>query len=69
MTTLLLVVGYTSMAQEGLTGGPTPPPPPPPSIPSLPGLVVPIDENIVLLLILGMVTGVIYYVRNRASKA
>ncbi|WP_299767010.1 hypothetical protein [uncultured Dokdonia sp.] len=67
MTTFLLVVGYTSIAQEVVTGGPNPPPPPPTpgSIPGLPGLVVPIDENLIILLILGVITGIVYLLRNR----
>lgn len=71
MTVLLLAVGYTSLAQEVVTGGPTPPPPPPAGerIPSLPGLAVPIDENIMMLLLLGAITGIVYFLRNRISKA
>lgn len=71
MTTLLHVVGYASIAQEVVTGGPTPPPPPPAGerIPGLPGLVVPIDENLMILLVLGVITGIVYLLRNRLSKA
>ncbi len=68
MTTIMFVVGYASMAQEVVTGGPSPPPPPS-AIPSLPGLVVPIDENIVILLIAGLLAGVIYFYKRRPSEA
>ena len=74
MTTSLLVVGYASIAQEVVTGGgPMPPPPPAPGermgIPSLPGLAVPIDENIMILVALGLLVGVVYFFKNRFSKA
>ncbi len=72
MTTFLLVVTYTSIAQEVVTGGGPMPPPPPPAgerIPSLPGLAVPIDENIVILAVLGLLVGVVYFLKNRFSKA
>ncbi|WP_299210881.1 hypothetical protein [uncultured Dokdonia sp.] len=71
-TAVLLVVTYASTAQEAVTGGPMPPPPPAPGrmgIPSLPGLAVPIDENILVLLVLGLLAGIVYFVRNRFSKA
>jgi hypothetical protein len=72
MTTLLLVVTYASIAQEVVKGGPMPPPPPMPGgrmIPSLPGLAVPIDENIMILVTLGLLVGVGYFFKNRFSKA
>ena len=75
MTTFLLVVTYASIAQEVVTGGgPMPPPPPAPGgdrmgIPSLPGLAVPIDENIMILVALGLLIGVVYFFKNRFSKA
>ncbi|GGG37795.1 hypothetical protein GCM10011344_43290 [Dokdonia pacifica] len=69
MTVFLLAVGYTSLAQEVVTGGPTPPPPPDGGrIPALPGLVVPIDENILILLVLGVITGIIYFIKKRTVK-
>jgi hypothetical protein len=72
MTTLLLVVTYASIAQEVVTDrGPMPPPPPEGGRmpPSLPGLVVPIDENIMILAALGLLVGVVYFLKNRFSKA
>ena len=72
LTLILLVVGATSFAQEVVTGGSTPPPPPAPGgerIPSLPGLAVPVDENIMLLLVAGLFVGVVYFYKNRTIKA
>lgn len=71
LTLILLVVGVSTFAQEVVTGGPTPPPPPAPGgerIPSLPGLVVPIDENIVILLVAGLLAGVVYFYKNRVTS-
>ncbi|MEP0262515.1 hypothetical protein [Dokdonia sp.] len=72
LTLILLVVGTTSFAQEVVTGGPMPPPPPAPGgerIPSLPGLAVPLDENIMMLLTAGLLVGIVYFYKNRTIKA
>lgn len=72
MTAFILFVSLASVAQEAGTGGPTPPPPNPGGrmgIPSLPGLAIPIDENIQVLLVLGLIVGVAYFFKNRFSKA
>lgn len=72
MTALFMVVSLASLAQEAGKGGPTPPSPPPPGgrmPPSLPGLAVPIDENIQVLLFLGLLVGIAYFFRSRFSKA
>ncbi len=71
MTTFILFVSLASLAQEAGKGGPTPPPPNPGGrmIPSLPGLAIPIDENIQVLLVLGLIVGVVYFFKNRFSKA
>lgn len=71
MTSILCLIGYVSLAQDVVTGGPSPPPPPAPGgerIPSLPGLVVPIDENIVILLVAGLLAGVVYFYKNRVTS-
>jgi len=71
-TAFFMFVGLASIAQEAGKGGPTPPPPNPGGrmdIPSLPGLAIPIDENIQVLLVLGLIVGVIYFFKNRFSKA
>ena len=51
--TLTIAVSFEVLAQGG-PGGPGPPPPPPPPV----GLVVPIDENIVMLVAMGIVLGI-----------
>jgi len=62
---ILLIVGYTSMAQDAVGGSS---PPTPPSESSLPGLVVPIDENIAILLVAGLLAGIVYVCKRHLSK-
>lgn len=71
MTTSFMIVSLGSLAQYAGTGDPPPPPNPDgrAGIPSLPGLVVPIDENILILLVLGLLVGIAYLFRNRFSKS
>ncbi len=67
VTMALLFTGLSVYGQEIIDGGGTPPPPPPPAGPPLPGLVVPIDENIIVLVLSGFVIGVYYYIKNRVK--
>ena len=71
MTMSFMIVSLASLAQSAGKDGPTPPPPSPEGRmpPCLPGLVVPIDENIQVLLVLGLIVGIAYFFKNRFSKA
>lgn len=62
LTMLLLFVRMASYAQDG-------PPPPGTRTSSLPGLVAPIDDHIIVLVILGVLAGAFYaYKINRVRS-
>ncbi len=63
---LLLVINFPMQAQFD-NGGSSIPPPPPPTPPPPPGLPLPIDGNILILLILGGLIG-IYVVHKKRLK-
>ncbi len=65
VTTVLCLIGLSVFAQKA--------PPPPDSKVPLPGLVLPIDDNLIVLILAGILAGLFYYYkaarRTRASKA
>jgi len=70
LTMSFMISSLACFAQATGTGGPPPPPPTGDRMPpSLPGLIVPIDENIKILLIMGLIVGILYFFKNRLSKA
>lgn len=61
-TSLLLLTGVYTYAQDR-------PPPPDSRDSSLPGLVLPIDENIIVLVICGILAGAFYAYKNNKAKS
>ncbi|AEE18652.1 hypothetical protein [Dokdonia sp. 4H-3-7-5] len=59
---LLSFVGVCGYAQDG-------PPPPGTRTSSLPGLVAPIDDNIIILVICGVLAGAFYAYKNNKARS
>jgi hypothetical protein len=61
-TIFLSFMGLCAYAQDG-------PPPPDTRTSSLPGLVMPIDDNIIVLVIFGILAGAFYAYKNNKAKS